>query len=117
MLAIVLLASIIAGILLVTTLLVLNMTVAVGVINGLIFHANIIAAISSVVFPSTKPSFSNVFVAWLNLNKGFDVCFLDRLDTHTKTWLQLAFPAYIILLLVLDIKISEYSPRFTSILL
>ena len=38
---VILLAAIIAGILLVTALLVLNMTVAVGLINGFIFYANI----------------------------------------------------------------------------
>ena len=48
-LVVILLAAIIAGILLVTALLALNMTVAVGLINGFIFYANIVAA-NSVVF-------------------------------------------------------------------
>ena len=64
----ILLAAIIAGILLVTTLLVLNMTVAVGLINSFIFYANIASASSSVFFPSSEPGFPNVFVAWLNLD-------------------------------------------------
>ena len=74
------LAAIIAGILLVTALLALNMTVAVGLINGFIFYANIIAANSAVFFPSSEPSFPTVIVAWFNLDIGIDVCFFDGLD-------------------------------------
>ena len=112
----ILLATIIAGILLVVALLVLNMTVAVGFINGIIFFADIVAASGSVLFPNTEPTFPTVLVAWLNLDIGFNVCFINGLDAYTKTWLQLAFPAYIILLVVLVIKISEYSPRFTRLI-
>ena len=78
-LVIILLAAIVAGILLVTALLALNITVAVGLINGFIFYANIVAANSAVFFPSSKPSFPTVFVAWLNLDMGIDVCFFDGL--------------------------------------
>ena len=99
-----------------TALLVLNMTVANGIINGIIFYANIVAANSSTVFPSTEPSFPTVFVAWLNLDIGFDVCFFQGLDTYTKTWLQLAFPAYIITLVITLIKVSDHSQRFTRLL-
>ena len=71
-----LLVSIIAGILLVIVLLFLNMTVAVGLINGFIFYANIVSANSAVYFPSSESSqrFPTVFVAWLNLDIGIDVC-------------------------------------------
>ena len=112
----ILLAATIAGVLLVIVLLVLNMTVTVGLINGVIFYANIVAS-SGVVFPSTEPSFPTVFLAWLNLDIGFDVCFFNGLDTYTKTWLQLAFPAYIIFLVVMVIKVSDHSPRFTRFIM
>ena len=110
------LAAIMAGILLVSVLLALNMTVAVGLINGFIFYANIVSANSAFFFPSSEPSFPTVFVAWLNLDIGIDVCFLDGLDAYTKTWLQLAFPVYIISLVVAVIKISEYSPKFVRLI-
>ena len=112
----ILVAAIIAGVLLVITLLTLNMTVAVGLINGVIFYANIIAANNSIVFLTTEPSFFTVIIAWLNLDIGFDACFFNGLDAYTKTWLQLAFPAYVISLVVLVIKISENSPRFTRLI-
>ena len=115
-LVVILLAAIVAGILLVTALLALNMTVAVGLINGFVFYANIISANSAVFFPSSEPSFPTVFVAWLNLDIGIDVCFFNGLDTYTKTWLQLAFPVYIISLVIIVIIVSEYSPRFAGLI-
>ena len=115
-LVVILLAAIVAGILLVTALLALNMTVVVGLINGFIFYANIVAANSTVFFPSSEPNFPSVFVAWLNLDIGIDVCFFDGLDAYTKTWLQLAFPIYIISLVIIVIIVSEYSPRFAGLI-
>ena len=113
---VILLAAIIAGILLVIALLALNMTVAVGLINGFIFYANIMSANSAVFFPSSEPSFPTVFVAWLNLDLGFDVCFFDGLDTYIKTWLQLAFPVYIISLVVVIVVLAECSPKFAILI-
>ena len=100
-------AAILAGIALVALLLVLNMTVAVGTLNGLIFYANVVYANKSILFP---------FVSWLNLELGIDVCYLSGMDTFGKTWLQLAFPAYIILLVALVIIISSYSSRFSNLI-
>ena len=113
---VILLAAAIAGILLVTALLALNMTVSVGLINGFIFYANIVSAGSAVFFSSSEPSFPSVFVAWLNLDIGIDVCFIDGLDAYTKTWFHLAFPVYIISLVVMVIVVSEYSPRFAGLI-
>ena len=116
MFVVILLAAAIAGILLVTALLALNMTVSVGLINGFIFYANIVSAGSAIFFSSSAPSFPSVFVAWLNLDIGIDVCFIDGLDAYAKTWLQLVFPLYIISLVVMVIVVSEYSPRFSGLI-
>ena len=94
----------------------LNITVAVGLINDFIFYINIVAANSAVFFPSSEPSFPSVFVAWLNLDIGIDVCFFDGLDAYTKTWLQLVFPIYIVSLVIIIIIVSEYSPRFAGLI-
>ena len=115
-LIVIILAAIIAGILLVAALLALNLTVAGGQINVFIFYANIVAASSSAFFPFPGPTFPSVFVAWLNLDIGFDVCFYEGLDAYVKFWLQLAFPAYIISLVILVIIVSEYSPRFANLI-
>ena len=110
------LAAMISGILLVVFMLILNFTVTVGLINGLIFYANILASSSAVFFPQSKSTFLKAFVAWLNLDIGIDVCFIKGLDTYTKTWLQLAFPVYIISLVVMVIVISQHSLRFTRLI-
>ena len=112
----ILLSAIVAGILMVTVLLALNMTVAVGLINGFIFYANILQGGSTVFFPSSEPSFPSVFIAWLNFDIGIDVCFIDGLDAYSKAWLQLAFPVYIISLVAMVIIVSEYSPRFSRLI-
>ena len=92
------------------------MTVAVGFINSFVFYANIVAVSRTVFFPSTEPSFPTVFVAWLNLDIGFDVCFFSGLDAYAKIWLQLTFPLYIIFLVTLVIFISRHSSRFVRLI-
>ena len=115
---VIILAAAVAGILLVAALLALNMTVSVGLINGFIFYANIVSAGSAIFLPSNQQEFNfpSLFVAWLNLDIGIDVCFIDGLDTYTKTWLQLAFPIYIISLVITVIILSEYSHKFARLI-
>ena len=109
-------AAILAGIALVTLLLVLNMTVAIGTLNGLIFYANVVYANKSILLPFKETNFITVFILWLNLELGIDTCYSPGMDTYTKTWLQLAFPAYVILLVFLVIIISSYSSNFSDLI-
>ena len=109
------LTTIIGGILLVTAMLALNLTVASGLISGIIFYANI-TAVSGSMLSSSVPKFASVFVAWLNLEIGFDVCFFDGMDMYAKTWLQLAFPVYIISLVIAIILASKYFPKFARLI-
>ena len=102
---------VISGTVLVVFLLSLNLTVAIGTLNGIIFYANIAAANKSALFPSGV-SFASVVISWLNFDFGLDVCFFDGMDTYIKTWLTLAFPAYIIILVVVIIESSYYFGSF-----
>ena len=90
----------------------LNLTVAFGTLNRLIFYANIVATNQYKFFPSTNVV--TVFVSWLNLELGIDTCFFDGMDFYWKTWIQLAFPAYILLLVILVIIVSEHSVKFAE---
>ena len=108
--------AILTGIALMTLLLLLNVTVAVGTLNGLIFYANVVHANKSILLPFETRSFSTVFISWLNLELGIDTCYFPGMDTYIKTWLELAYPAYIILLEVLVIIISSYSTKFTNLI-
>ena len=109
-------AAILAGMALVALLLVLNMTVAVGTLNGLIFYANVVYASKTILLPFQETNFITVFISWLNLELGIDTCYFPGMNTYIKTWLQLAFPAYVILLVVLVIIISSYSTRFSNLI-
>ena len=109
-------AAILAGIALVMLLLVLNMTVAVGTLNGLILYTNVVYANKSILLPLQQINFPTVFISWLNLELGIDTCYIPGMDTYIKTWLQLAFPTYVILLVVSVIIISSYSTRFSNLI-
>ena len=109
-------AAILAGIALVALFLILNMTVAGGTLNGLIFYANVVHANESILLPFQMRNFITVFISWLNLDLGIDTCYFPEMDAYIKTWLQLAFPAYVILLVVLVIIISSYSTKFSNLI-
>ena len=108
--------AILAGIGLIVLFLWLNITVAIGTLNGLLFYANIVAANRVVLLPYPEPNFITVFISWLNLELGIDVCYIDGMDIYVKTWIQLAFPIYIIFLVILLIIISRYSSKFSKLI-
>ena len=104
----------VAGVALVALLLICNMTISHGTLNGLIFYANVISItrLTSLQSCSIHPILS-VFIAWLNLDFGVETCFYSGMDTYQKTWLQFAFPLYIWLLVGVIIVVSHYS--FTAV--
>ena len=109
-------SSILAGVFLIALLMMLNLTVSVGTINGLIFYSNFIQAQRATFFtPSSIHSFLSVFIAWLNLDMGTESCLYDGLDSYAETWLQFCFPLYIWLLAIIIIISSHYSSRISRI--
>ena len=108
--------AVIAGIALVAILLVLNMTIAVGTLNGLVFYANIVYANKSILLPFQETGLVTVFVSLLNLELQVDTCYFPRMDTYIKTWLKLAFPTYVFCLVGLVIAVSSYSIRFSKLI-
>ena len=109
-----------AGVLLVFFILALNLTVTQGLINGLIFYANIVW-VYNVVFTSAKARdprlfFLQVFVAWLNLDFGIEACFFTGLNAYWKTWLQFLFPFYIWVIAGVIIVACRYSSRLTNLI-
>ena len=104
----------ILGILLVTLILTLNMTIAVGTINGLIFYTNIVGA-GQPIFYSKKEFVLKYFIAWLNLDFGVEACFYDHMSSNAKVLLQLVFPSYVILLTIVIIVLCECSQKFATL--
>ena len=101
-----------AGIALVFLLFVLNLTITMGTINGLIFYVNVLAA--SNIFSTGERNVLTVFVAWLNLDLGIETCFYDGMDVYVYAWLQFAFPIYIWLLVGLVVLASHCSSKIAS---
>ena len=103
---------IVAGIILVVLLYVLNLTVTIGTINGIIFYANIVSINDSVFLVNDnvfKPL--RVFISFTNLDLGIETCFYNGMDSYAKMWLQLFFPSYLIIIAISIIIASRYSSR------
>ena len=99
------------GMVLVVLLLVLNLTVASGTVNGIIFYANVVLMNRSVFVPSSKFNFLALFVFSLNTQIGMKRCFFEGMTAYAKAWYSFVFPLYMISLVIAIIVVSEYSPR------
>ena len=100
------LVFILAGVVLVLTLIYLDLTVADGTLNGLILYANIVRIHHAIIFPPGHTNIVTVLLAWLNLDLGVEVCFYDGFDAHTQKWLQYIFPVYIWIIVLLIITLG-----------
>ena len=63
-----------------------------------------------------SPNFVTVFKFWLNLDVGFDICLFKGMDKYDKVQIQLVFPIYIILLVIIITILSECSTKFARII-
>ena len=104
------------GVALVFLLLVCKLTVATGMLNGLVFYANIVGVNRTIFLPVETTDVFSLFIAWLNFDFGIETCFYDGMDAYSKTWLQFVFPVYIWVLVGLVILVSHFSQRFTKLL-
>lgn len=103
-----------AGAILVAILFVLNLTLSMGTLGGLIFYANIVRINQSIFFPPGSLNAIVVFIAWINLDPGTDYCFFDGMDSYARTWLTYAFPLYIWFIVGVIIVVSRYSTRLAK---
>ena len=102
----------IAGLALVLLLFILNLTVTNGDINAFLLYVNIIDINSSIFFPINGPGMAmHTFISLANLDLGITTCFYNGMDEYAKMWLQLVFPAYLILIAATIIMASRYSIR------
>ena len=105
-----------AGVLLVTLLFLLHLTVAAGTLHGLIFYANIVAANHHIFFPQSSNNPASIFIAWLNLDLGIQTCFYNGMDAYAKAWLELVFPVYIWVIVGFLVYISDRSVIVTKLI-
>ena len=110
---------VVAGFLLVLFVSLLNLTVTQGMINGVIFYANIIWVYETILFPQESTGvllFLKVFIAWLNLDFGIETCFAVGLNAFWKALLQCVFPMYIWSIVGFIIFGARHSTRLTKLL-
>ena len=107
-----------AGIALIAVLLVLQMTVAAGTINGLILYANIVNICRDIFLPfrNTNVNPLSIFISWVNLDFGIPVCFYNGLDAYAYAWFQFVFPFYLWLLIGIIIFSSKLSTKVGKLL-
>ena len=103
-----------AGITLVVFLLILNLTVSVGTINGLIFYANIVKLYEP-LFPTEPIPFLRQFISWINLDLGIETCFYKGMNACEKTGLQFIFPFYLWFIIGLIILLSRYFSKISKL--
>ena len=104
------------GVALVFLLFVCKLTVATGMLSGLVFYANIVGVNRTIFLPVKSTCAFSIFIAWLNFDFGIETCFYDGMDAYSKTWLQFVFPVYIWVLVGLMILVSQFSHRFARLL-
>ena len=104
-----------AGIGLIGLIIILNLTVSVGAINGLIFYANILKIHEHIFFPEGPVPFVSQFISWINLDFGFNMCFYNGMDTYSKAWLQFVFPFYIWALIIIIIVLCHWSMKISRL--
>ena len=97
----------IAGLVLVLLLFVLNLTVADGDINTFLLYVNIININTSIFLPINN-TVTHIFISLANLDLGITTCFYNGMHNYAKLWLQLVFPAYLILIATSLIIASRY---------
>ena len=106
-----------AGIILVASIYLLNLTVTNGTINGIIFYANAISNNDSTFLVNNnvlKPL--RVFISFANLDLGIETWFYNGMDSYAKMWLQLFFPFYLIIIAASIIIASRYSYRILRLI-
>ena len=104
------------GIVLVVLLIVLNLTISVGTINGLLFTANIIKLYQPVFLGNqiSIPFFTQI-ISWFNLDFGIKICFYNGMDKYIKEWLQFVFPFYVWAIIIVIILICRVSSKFSKL--
>ena len=111
----------IMGMGLIVILMLSNLTVSSGTINGIILYAFIIRLYDNIFFPTSFGAvakvldFLSVFIAWFNLDLGIETCFYEGMDAYSKVWLQFCFPLYVAVLVVAIIVVSRWSSVISRI--
>ena len=109
---------ILAGLILVVLFFALELTVATGTINGVIFYANILGLTIDKLtedYHGPYAMFLHIVISLLNLNLGFPLCFYEEMTPTAKRGFQFIFPVYIWSIVIGMIIISKFSIRISNL--
>ena len=95
-----------AGMLLILFLFTLNLTIVDGKINGFILYVNAMVVHIYRIFPTSRLA---VILSLVNLDLGIETCFYHGMTEYDKTWLEFAFPSYLLLIVAMLAFTSRYS--------
>lgn len=107
-----------AGMLLVFLITYLNITIADGYINGVIFFSNIVSVYQPFFTKSLKSKgYSYVFLltSLVNMDIGFELCFYDGMTTLARSILNLMFPLYLFVLMIVITIVVKFSVKLSNI--
>ena len=58
----------------------------------------------------------SLFISWLNLDFGIETCFFNGLTPVIKVWLQIVFPIYIGVIIIIVILVSHFSEKVAKLM-
>ena len=102
------------GILLVSLIFLIQLTVASGTVNALILYMDIVFVNRNLLLPPDfLPGFT-VIIAWFNLDFGIETCFYDGMTQLQYAVWQFVFPVYLWLMVGGIIVACRYSVRVSK---
>ena len=105
-----------SGLLLVTIMLALPLTISEGPLAGIIIAMNI-TSVSTIDYLDNNNWFvytARVFVSLMNLNLGFPMCLYNGMTPTVKTGIQFIYPVYLWILVIGFIIFSQYSTQVSN---
>ena len=104
-----------SGIILVIFLTIFNTTVTEGAVNGLIFYSSVAYA-QPKFFHTDQPAFFPwIFISWLNLDLGFEICAYNGMTGYQYIWLSFGYIFCLICTQVIIICLSHKFISFTRL--
>ena len=104
----------VVGILLVIAISFLGFYISEGFVNSLLFYCNVTSFYASFFSPNRFNHIAFFMVRFVNLSLGFELCFYDGMDTLGKVAIQLLFPGYLFLIMVVIILLAKYSSKISN---
>ena len=102
------------GIVLVLTISFLGFSISEGYLNSLLFYCNVTSFYSSFFALNTSIGYGFILVKFIDLSLGFELCFYDGMDTLAKVGIQLLFPAYLFVIMIVIIILAKYSSKISN---